>query len=115
PGAAGPQVGVRGDVGIRDFHVTGVQTCALPIWPLPTALRSSCLKSISARPGCQAAPIRPMASSTPRIAAAERHPADRLRATRLQIGRASCREQAETAGAGVAVGASYVPCGWAAL
>src|SRR5207302_3389182 len=20
--------------GIRDFHVTGVQTCALPIWPL---------------------------------------------------------------------------------
>src|SRR5690606_40815910 len=25
--------------GIRDFHVTGVQTCALPIWPEP--LRSS--------------------------------------------------------------------------
>src|SRR5690606_10127214 len=23
--------------GIRDFHVTGVQTCALPIWPGPTA------------------------------------------------------------------------------
>src|SRR5690606_40238421 len=22
---------------IRDFHVTGVQTCALPIYPLPTA------------------------------------------------------------------------------
>src|SRR5690606_4138940 len=21
---------------IRDFHVTGVQTCALPIWPSPT-------------------------------------------------------------------------------
>src|SRR5436309_9277851 len=21
--------------GIRDFHVTGVQTCALPIWPTP--------------------------------------------------------------------------------
>src|SRR5690606_40565681 len=21
--------------GIRDFHVTGVQTCALPIWPAP--------------------------------------------------------------------------------
>src|SRR5690606_40486984 len=21
--------------GIRDFHVTGVQTCALPIWPVP--------------------------------------------------------------------------------
>src|SRR5690606_40967570 len=25
--------------GIRDFHVTGVQTCALPIWPLPSLLR----------------------------------------------------------------------------
>src|SRR5690606_40594828 len=24
--------------GIRDFHVTGVQTCALPIWPEPLAL-----------------------------------------------------------------------------
>src|SRR5690606_40551766 len=23
--------------GIRDFHVTGVQTCALPIWPMATA------------------------------------------------------------------------------
>src|SRR5690606_40866421 len=23
--------------GIRDFHVTGVQTCALPIWRTPTA------------------------------------------------------------------------------
>src|SRR5207302_6316656 len=24
--------------GIRDFHVTGVQTCALPIWPPLTVL-----------------------------------------------------------------------------
>src|SRR5690606_40482628 len=23
--------------GIRDFHVTGVQTCALPIWPMSSA------------------------------------------------------------------------------
>src|SRR5690606_40907482 len=32
--------------GIRDFHVTGVQTCALPIWPNcsggPTPAASSC-------------------------------------------------------------------------
>src|SRR2546427_4385851 len=29
--------------GIRDLTVTGVQTCALPIWPMrPLALRGSC-------------------------------------------------------------------------
>src|SRR5207253_6144452 len=27
--------------GIRDGHVTGVQTCALPIWPFTTATTSS--------------------------------------------------------------------------
>src|SRR5207302_2565771 len=27
--------------GIRDFHVTGVQTCALPIWRLPSLLTFS--------------------------------------------------------------------------
>src|SRR5690606_40287912 len=26
--------------GIRDFHVTGVQTCALPIWVTPARIRS---------------------------------------------------------------------------
>src|SRR5690606_39971243 len=29
------------DDGIRDFHVTGVQTCALPIWSITIAPRSS--------------------------------------------------------------------------
>src|SRR5690606_40994678 len=29
--------------GIRDFHVTGVQTCALPIWPT-TRSSSKCLE-----------------------------------------------------------------------
>src|SRR5690606_39383244 len=27
--------------GIRDFHVTGVQTCALPIWSTPMSGRSN--------------------------------------------------------------------------
>src|SRR5690606_40466101 len=27
--------------GIRDFHVTGVQTCALPIWPHPGPRRAA--------------------------------------------------------------------------
>src|SRR5690606_41131631 len=30
----------QADDGIRDFHVTGVQTCALPICPMLTPLRA---------------------------------------------------------------------------
>src|SRR5690606_5651128 len=40
--------------GIRDFHVTGVQTCALPIWTAG---------GISSR-GCRAAPCSPSATGT---------------------------------------------------
>src|SRR5690606_40168369 len=38
--------------GIRDFHVTGVQTCALPIYVLGafTVAGFSALESVSARP-----------------------------------------------------------------
>src|SRR5690606_41108506 len=42
--------------GIRDFHVTGVQTCALPIWPTccraisPARATASGAPSISSRP-----------------------------------------------------------------
>src|SRR5690606_40094440 len=42
--------------GIRDFHVTGVQTCALPIWT-----RTSC--------GSTSAPRRRAAGATPAAAA----------------------------------------------
>src|SRR5690606_39502387 len=31
--------------GIRDFHVTGVQTCALPISPAPASLTSTCYRA----------------------------------------------------------------------
>src|SRR5688500_19328118 len=62
--------------GIRDYKVTGVQTCALPI-----------------------------SSSAPaRIAAAERHraaadvPVEQRREEVRKIGRASCREREEIAG-----------------
>src|SRR5437660_6868973 len=34
--------------GIRDGHVTGVQTCALPIWQLPTAFRRQNLLELCA-------------------------------------------------------------------
>src|SRR5690606_40670624 len=62
--------------GIRDFHVTGVQTCALPI---------------SARPA--------LARRRPRSVPLPRSAHRRRRRTRLggapQIGRASCRERVE--------------------
>src|SRR5690606_41062818 len=32
--------------GIRDFHVTGVQTCALPIWGKPVAFEPVLTKGI---------------------------------------------------------------------
>src|SRR5207302_6582223 len=34
--------------GIRDFHVTGVQTCALPIWPDGLTLLEDWLRSYRA-------------------------------------------------------------------
>src|SRR5690625_7338128 len=62
--------------GIRDGHVTGVQTCALPIWWRPPR------GSARSRPGPGSCP--PAAA-----AAASRN--------RQEIGRASCRERAQTA------------------
>src|SRR5690606_39779875 len=47
--------------GIRDFHVTGVQTCALPIWrrswrsfmpPFSRRTRAAWHKATRAEPGC---------------------------------------------------------------
>src|SRR5690606_41017280 len=37
--------------GIRDFHVTGVQTCALPIWVFPwkLSMRNACSRLIRRR------------------------------------------------------------------
>src|SRR5207302_2959993 len=35
--------------GIRDFHVTGVQTCALPIWPIPKVIDFGVAKATAAR------------------------------------------------------------------
>src|SRR5690606_40314700 len=89
--------------GIRDFHVTGVQTCALPIsahdacgWfsighpktrlPLPTPLPIL-------RTACPASPPRGRQDDDP---IDERTPFERTRRPRrrhAQIGRASCRER----------------------
>src|SRR5207302_3281524 len=35
--------------GIRGFHVTGVQTCALPIWPAQTEVAPFCSASLPVR------------------------------------------------------------------
>src|SRR5215475_15312789 len=41
--------------GIRDFHVTGVQTCALPIWPRKLASETGRPDwSVSVKPGAAA-------------------------------------------------------------
>src|SRR5690606_40705482 len=90
--------------GIRDFHVTGVQTCALPIsslassegWPLKPATR------IQRRAPLTLAPTPGTRTRTrPRIAPPRSHHERRrshsgsvVRASR-KIGRASGRERAE--------------------
>src|SRR5256885_3400453 len=78
--------------GIRDYKVTGVQTCALPIWSAPSANPNLALPV-----GADLADLG--AELTPRLYAAPRdkteivlHGALRARGA-YQIGRASCRER----------------------
>src|SRR5690606_39407545 len=95
--------------GIRDFHVTGVQTCALPICyeGHPAAVRMGDMlvtSGIAATYGDHAAvptdPVSPMTTS-----AAERQmeriidSLEEMCAT--EIGRASCRERGEVEAVGV--------------
>src|SRR5690606_39605282 len=79
--------------GIRDFHVTGVQTCALPIWvrgSRPRRREASAPRMRSRRH--EDLPARPLPHA--------RRPR-RTGRPRRQIGRASCRERAESSvGAG---------------
>src|SRR5690606_40782029 len=91
--------------GIRDFHVTGVQTCALPIFPTEGGFR------LIAPGGCAlpAAEARGMPSRNMRIllpVPAAGHPWPALgiplpprRARTYEIGRASCRERVVRQGA----------------
>src|SRR5690606_40252091 len=81
--------------GIRDFHVTGVQTCALPIseitmtWPIPSRQvkqRRLTKPSLSSqRPRMASVTSRPPATAVP--------PSPRRSLCRPKIGRASCRER----------------------
>src|SRR5690606_39885155 len=84
--------------GIRDFHVTGVQTCALPILSLNTSNRITAVRWGS--PAFEAG----LTSGWDLVAvngraASARGLADAVTAARdPKIGRASCRERAQIAG-----------------
>src|SRR5690349_24183844 len=72
--------------GIRDLYVTGVQTCALPIWPGRWLLRFNGQTGRD-KSGGQSAHIHGplIAGGGPRLGQARVSP--------NQIGRASCRER----------------------
>src|SRR5690606_40568129 len=92
--------------GIRDFHVTGVQTCALPILLLLAAWAA-----LPLFPGTSAAsasgplvpdPIPKPPATHPRLFVSSPADIEELRARTAtgllaQIGRASCRERVESA------------------
>src|SRR5690606_40316918 len=81
--------------GIRDFHVTGVQTCALPISSAPVRLGE--------HPPARVHPDDGIARARPGDFRARDHIAVPVPDGRFepdQIGRASCRESAEMLGGG---------------
>src|SRR5262249_59134952 len=102
---------VQAEDGIRDWSVTGVQTCALPIWCAAswllrlsrwiTAATSGWLPRGN-RATSRATEVETSPARTSWATASERRSAsDRRRQT--QIGRASCREREENAGGAAAV------------
>src|SRR5690606_40183862 len=85
--------------GIRDFHVTGVQTCALPISPDQNAA-SKWLASVAARAITERlARMMAQDASEAMASIASTICTTRLASiTRWKIGRASCRERGWIAG-----------------
>src|SRR5207253_8303553 len=94
--------------GIRDGHVTGVQTCALPIWPATPPRVTVHSYGRSAPPSC--APRSSAGSASHRSAPAGDNAPPTWSApantpglqgpgtTSREIGRESCREREESAG-----------------
>src|SRR5207253_5244958 len=93
--------------GIRDGHVTGVQTCALPIFGR-SAWTIAARSAISLRTCTGAMPSSPevanaastIAAGLPARVAARRSARAARRTRRSEIGRASCRERVGMAGRG---------------
>src|SRR5690606_41021315 len=79
--------------GIRDFHVTGVQTCALPICRESSerSYRRTTVATSHIPPSLYAAVKRAPAKCSGEV---QRMPSGACK----QIGRASCRERGETLG-----------------
>src|SRR5690606_41205443 len=95
--------------GIRDFHVTGVQTCALPIslfrgWrrhPFRPATVEATPPRAVARPPAIVKMGSPRASAVSTVAPKRTRQIQRRSASsKCKIGRASCRERVENAGDG---------------
>src|SRR5690606_40267778 len=94
--------------GIRDFHVTGVQTCALPILEtyIPVSPEET-QRNANVRPSKRLpTAVQPVGASVAHgdYAAGGRLPADvdRARPAHAEIGRASCRERVRDAAGGAA-------------
>src|SRR5690606_41186558 len=97
--------------GIRDFHVTGVQTCALPIYEIKSALNSDFKIPLSFKFKAFAArnviPLRTSAidnfSKVARIdACVSKSPIGAEPGFQSEIGRASCRERVSISEDGIA-------------
>src|SRR5439155_2654834 len=100
--------------GIRDGHVTGVQTCALPIstparsWVTVGPARSrtgsqSTAAADASQPGGDASPTNETTCVTPAACNSRQRPRDGTPAIQQQIGRASCRERVERLVDGISV------------
>src|SRR5690606_39993151 len=90
--------------GIRDFHVTGVQTCALPIWfrERPETEYIFCIGRKEVRHRLSVPPSVLFAGSgEPPVP--PRSLLVRLLLQLSEIGRASCRERVEMGGVGGAL------------
>src|SRR5690606_39989272 len=94
--------------GIRDFHVTGVQTCALPI--SPSAGPAKPRRMTMLRPGAQAPDFTATddQGNTVRLSDFRGRPVvlyfyPKDHTPGCKIGRASCRERGETQGLAGAV------------
>src|SRR5439155_15189120 len=73
--------------GIRDGHVTGVQTCALPIYALrPLELRNRLLERPECVPECASSPRLRLEVTRGALSA-------RMEVDAAKIGRASCRKE----------------------
>src|SRR5438270_9705932 len=90
--------------GIRDLTVTGVQTCALPIYAR-CGLRSTlpARSSRSATHRRRAPPRRSPQRACRSTSHASPHARHASATARAEIGRASCRERVENSGDGGAV------------